>query len=77
MSTSFEAFVWNDLHISMHTGSVRLMRGLYRVTTLHDERGRKDRAELTALDSPDQPIIRLTQVQFEMLDGTPYFERRS
>jgi hypothetical protein len=53
------------------------MRGLYRVTILHDERGRKYGAELTALDSPDQPIIRLTQVQFEMLDGTPYFERRS
>ena len=46
------------------------------VTLLHDERGQQAGAELKPLDIPGEPVTRLTRHQFEMLDGTRYFERR-
>lgn len=40
------------------------------------ENGRRDGAELVLIDRGDEPPIRLTQLQYEALDGTPYFQRR-
>jgi hypothetical protein len=76
MNAGFEGVIWDDVEISMHTGSVILARGLYMVTVLHDERGRTDGAQLSRIDADGEKPIRLSQGHFEMLDGTPYFERR-
>ena len=74
MSTSFEAFIWND--VAIQAENVQLASGLYRVTVLRDERHQKDGAQLTSLDIPGEPTKRLTQAQFEKLDATRFFERR-
>lgn len=76
MSAKFEALIWNDLDIPLGPGKTRLVRGLYEVTILKDERGRKAGAKLKALDVPGEPVTRLTQAQFEILDGTRFFDRR-
>jgi hypothetical protein len=75
MDAAFEA-VWDDVDISMRGGNRLVPRGTYMVTALHDELGRKDGAQLARIDVEGEPPIRLTEDQFEMLDGTSYFERR-
>jgi hypothetical protein len=39
MDAAFEAVIWNEVDISMHTGNVMVPRGIYMVTMMHDERG--------------------------------------
>jgi hypothetical protein len=47
------------------------------VTIMHNERGRRDGAQLARIDVKGEPPIRLIEIQFEMPDGTPYFERQN
>jgi hypothetical protein len=76
MDSSFEAVLRKEVDISMHSGSVIVPRGLYVVTIMYDERGRKDGAQLSRIDPEGETPVRLSQAHFEMLDGTAYFERR-
>jgi hypothetical protein len=76
MNAGFEAAIWDDVHISTFAGSVIILRGIYMVTIMHNERGRRDGAQLARIDIEGEPTIRLTETQFEFLDGTPYVERR-
>jgi hypothetical protein len=76
VNSSFEAAIWDDVHISTFTGHVLIPRGIYMVTIMHNERGRRDGAQLARIDVDGERPIRLTETQFEFLDGTPYFERR-
>jgi hypothetical protein len=76
MNAAFEAAIWDDVHISTFAGSVIIPRGIYMVTIIHNERGRRDGAQLARIDLGGERPIRLTETQFEFLDGTPHFERR-
>jgi len=76
MDAAFEASIWDDVDIAMRHGNKIIPRSLYMVTLLHNERGWKDGAELARIDIEGERPIRLNQDQFEMLDGTPYFEPR-
>jgi hypothetical protein len=42
----------------------------------HDERGAPGGARLVRLDIEGEPPVRLTWVQYGLLDGTRFFERR-
>jgi hypothetical protein len=53
------------MSISRPAGSVIIPRG-----------GRRDGALLARIDVEGAQPIRLTETQFELLDGTHYFERR-
>jgi hypothetical protein len=75
MNADFEAAIWDDVDISTFGGSVLVPRGIYMVTIMHNERGRRDGAQLARIDVEGEQPIRLTETQFELLDGTPYFER--
>ena len=44
---------------------------------MHNERGRRDGAKLVRIDVEGEQPIRLTETQYELLDGTLYFDRRS
>jgi hypothetical protein len=46
------------------------------VTIEHDERDAPDGARLVRVDVDGEPPIRLTRVQYGLLDGTKFFERR-
>lgn len=61
--------VWDE--ISLDGGAI-VPRGLYVVRPLM-EGGKNDGAQLTREGGA---AIRLTQAQFEKLDGIPHFERR-
>jgi hypothetical protein len=76
MDAALKASIRHDVDISMHSGSVIVPRGLYVVTIMYDERGRKDGAQLSRKDAEGEMSVRLSQAHFEMLDGTAYFERR-
>jgi hypothetical protein len=76
MNADFEAAIWDDVDISTFGGSVIVPRGIYMVTIMHNECSRRDGAQLARIDVEGEPPIRLTERQFEMLDGTRYFERR-
>jgi hypothetical protein len=76
MNADFEAAIWDDVDISTFTGNVLVPRRIYMVTIIHNDRGRRDGAQLARIDMEGEKPIRLTETQFELLDGTPYFERR-
>jgi hypothetical protein len=72
----FEAIITDEVAISAFGGHGRLAPGTYRVTIVHDERGAPDGARLVRLDVDGEPPVRLTRVQYGLLDGTRFFERR-
>jgi len=75
METSYEAAISEDLDISTHKGgNVTLRRGVYLVRTFFNERGQMDGAVLWKIDKPTAPI-RLTQPQYDALNGSRLFER--
>jgi hypothetical protein len=76
MNADFEAAIWDNVDISTFGGSVIVPRGIYMVTIMRNERGRRDGAQLARIDFEGEQLIRLTETQFELLDGMPYFERR-
>jgi hypothetical protein len=73
---SFEATVTQACAISTIEGHVRLKAGRYKVTVLQGARGETDGAELVRIDlEGSRWPIRLKPVQWQLLDGTRYFER--
>jgi hypothetical protein len=72
----FEAIITDEVAISAFGGHVRLAPGTYMVTIEHDERDAPDGARLVRVDVDGEPPIRLTRVQYGLLDGTKFFERR-
>jgi hypothetical protein len=72
----FVATVTEAVDISAFAGHVRLAAGTYVVTILHDERGAPDGARLVRVDVAGEPPLRLTRVQYGLLDGTRFFEQR-
>jgi len=77
MESKFEATI-HSCAISAMSGHVRLRSGRYRVTLLHDRRGNLEGAELVRIDGERPPWpIRLTPIQWGLLDGTKFIERPS
>jgi hypothetical protein len=70
------AEAWLMSRFLQHAGNVIVRRGLYIITVLHHERGRNNGAQLSHIRRGGEKPIPLSQAHFEMLDGTPYFERR-
>jgi hypothetical protein len=75
--SEFEAIITDEVAISAFGGHVRLAPGTYMVTIEHDERGTPDGARLVRLDVEGELPVRLSRVQYGLLDGTRiFFERR-
>jgi hypothetical protein len=71
MESSFEVIIRQEVNISTDAGSVHLAPG-YILTIGRDDVGDLDGARLSRIDADGTPTIRLTQTEYEVLDGTRF-----
>jgi hypothetical protein len=72
----FQATLTEALDISAFEGHARLAPGTYMVTLLRNSRRAADGARLVRVGVEGESPVRLSRLQFRLLDGTRFFQRR-
>jgi hypothetical protein len=72
----FQATLTEALDISAFEGHARLAPGTYMVTLLRNARRAADGARLVRIGVEGESPVRLSRLQFRLLDGTRFFQRR-
>jgi hypothetical protein len=72
----FQATLTEALDISAFEGHARLAPGTYMVTLLRNARRAADGARLVRIGVEGESPVRLSRLQFRLLDGTRFFQWR-